>query len=268
MGETTTFGVRMAKASNEETLLAVTVACLIEDLHKGYHPSPVEGAPLHFDPDDAEHLRALYDRLIELTEPHGGGLSRVAGTAHVVLASGYLDPDDDCVALHPQLRRGASFPDWLAYDHASDTLTIHGKRYPATLFCNGGRLFYFAASKGELLRADSEPKEGSAAPAPVAGDAVRKLLDEVLEVCTRTSARMLFPSGFPDRVRAALAQDRASQAAAQVGVPDGVLSLPEAIYGAPGYVSGAWSRRNWEAIQDDLRTIAAPTPAAEPEVQR
>lgn len=194
MGETTTYGVRMAKASNEETLVAVSVASAIEDLHKGYHPGRGDDVPLHFDPDDAEHLRALYDRLMELTEPHPGGLGRVAGLAHVVLVNNILDPDDDCVELHPNLRRAAALPEWLAYDAATDTLTVHGKRYAAALLGVNG----VAGPRGSLLRIDSEPADDTVVltriDQPVAFDAVSDALDRAGVPADDRNGRPLEPA--------------------------------------------------------------------------
>ena len=95
-------GMRLAKASNEEALVATDVALIIENLHKGEHPGRGDDAPHYFNDEDPAHLRALYDRLIELTKEHPGGLFRAAGLAHVVLTNDILDPADDCVALHPK----------------------------------------------------------------------------------------------------------------------------------------------------------------------
>lgn len=106
-GNTTKLSFRQAKATDADVDAAITVACIIEDLHKGYYPASEEqveeGAPLNFDNDDPDHLRALYDRLMNLTDGIGGGLSRVAGGMHTILYNNILDPDDDCLALHPRL---------------------------------------------------------------------------------------------------------------------------------------------------------------------
>lgn len=101
-----THTVRMAKATTEDIESAFKVAVLVEGLHKGQHPAyPAEDdAPSLFVEDDREHLRALYDHLIKITEDKGGGLFRVVGGMHTLLASNILDPEDDCLALHPRLQ--------------------------------------------------------------------------------------------------------------------------------------------------------------------
>lgn len=111
--DSTTYAVRMAKATSEDVDAAIKIASAIEGLHKGYSPFEDEELPPHFDPDDSEHLRRLYDFLIEATEGVGGGLSRVAGGMHTILFNDILDPDDDCIALHPRLKV-TPVPAWLA----------------------------------------------------------------------------------------------------------------------------------------------------------
>lgn len=100
---TTAVSMRMAKATPADVNAAISIACIIEGLHKGYYPSAEDGAPTWFDEDDAEHLRFLFDTLMHLSRPVGGGLSRVAGGMHTILHNDILDPDDDCLALHPRL---------------------------------------------------------------------------------------------------------------------------------------------------------------------
>ncbi|MNN10963.1 hypothetical protein D3C81_1239030 [compost metagenome] len=90
----------MAKATHEDVDSAMKIASLVEGLHKDQHPGEAD----FFDADDSEHLRALYDHVIAATEGAGGGLFRVAFGMHSILASNILDPDDDCLALHPRLQ--------------------------------------------------------------------------------------------------------------------------------------------------------------------
>ena len=94
--------MQMAKATPADVEATMTVASIIEGLHKGWYPSDDENAPNFFDPDDQEHLRYLYDKLIEITQPVGGGLFRVAGGMHVILTNDILNPDLDHLALHPR----------------------------------------------------------------------------------------------------------------------------------------------------------------------
>lgn len=100
MSNKTTYSVRMAKATPDDIESAMKVATIVEGLHKGQHPGDAD----FFDEDDQEHLRALHGHLIAATVGAGGGLFRVAAGMHTLLDSGILDPDDDCLALHPRLQ--------------------------------------------------------------------------------------------------------------------------------------------------------------------
>ncbi|MGH8052532.1 MAG: hypothetical protein ACREP4_01180 [Stenotrophomonas sp.] len=100
MSGKTTHTLRMAKATHEDVDSAMKIASLVEGLHKDQHPGEAD----FFDADDSEHLRALYDHVIAATAGAGGGLFRVALGMHSILASNILDPDDDCLALHPRLQ--------------------------------------------------------------------------------------------------------------------------------------------------------------------
>ncbi|MCD9087386.1 hypothetical protein [Stenotrophomonas sp. SY1] len=100
MSGKTTHTVRMAKATHEDVDSAMKIAALIEGLHKDQHPGEAD----FFDADDTGHLRELYDHVIAATAGAGGGLFRVAGGMHSILVSNILDPDDDCLALHPRLQ--------------------------------------------------------------------------------------------------------------------------------------------------------------------
>ena len=100
MSNKTTYTVRMAKATTEDVESAMKVATIIEGLHKGQHPGDAD----FFDEDDTEHLRLALGHLISATSNASGGLFRVAAGMHTLLGSGILDPDDDCLALHPRLQ--------------------------------------------------------------------------------------------------------------------------------------------------------------------
>lgn len=61
-----------------------------------------------FDCDDATHLRTLYNNLARLLKTAPGFYSRViSGMCHVVLfeKNEILDPDSDCIDLHPRFAR-------------------------------------------------------------------------------------------------------------------------------------------------------------------
>jgi hypothetical protein len=99
-----TFGIRMAKAREADIEAAFEMAGVLESLGHGRYPSREgdEDAPMHFNSDDYEHLQYLHQRLIEIEEK--GSLFRVVGGLDTLLnpANAIVDPDDDCIALHPR----------------------------------------------------------------------------------------------------------------------------------------------------------------------
>jgi len=99
-------GMKMAKASADDVNAATDVAGVLENLCKGYYPSKPDADdddPMFFDPDDREHLRAFYDRVMSIVKPAPGSLFRVAGGMHTILANDVVDPDQDVLELHPRL---------------------------------------------------------------------------------------------------------------------------------------------------------------------
>jgi len=124
-----------------------------------------------------------------------------------------------------------------------------------------------------------------AAPAPVAGGAVARLADELMDASDvedgdgNPGASIAFADAA-GRLRTALAQDRASKLAAPVGVPDGgVLAAlqecrdkaraPVKCHASPsGKHSEARNAKGSGWCQWCSEEVAAPTPAAEREVGR
>ncbi len=105
---TQTIAVRMAKAGPADIAAAYELASLVENLEKGYYPAREgEDGPMHFDEDNADHLRYLFDRLTELGRSAPGGLFRVVAGLHTLLSpdNAIVDPDDDCLELHPRIKQ-------------------------------------------------------------------------------------------------------------------------------------------------------------------
>ena len=97
--------VRLAKASQADLDAAYRIMSLLDCMDDGYYPSNEEGSPTFFDSDDWEHLQFLHQQIIEIAE-HSGGICRVIGAAGILLneQNGLIDPDDDCIELHPDLK--------------------------------------------------------------------------------------------------------------------------------------------------------------------
>lgn len=102
--------MKMAKASEHDMEAAAVLAGLLTDVDSGYFPrlpdpdaAPDENAPIWFDPDDAEHLRIFYDRIKQVLDRSPGCLGRVIFGFHTLMHNDVVDPDDDCLALHPRI---------------------------------------------------------------------------------------------------------------------------------------------------------------------
>ncbi len=98
--------MKMAKATPKDLDAAIQLAGMIENVCQGYYPSnadPEDDDPMFFDADDHEHLRAFYDRVMEIVKPAPGGLHRVSGGLHTLLHNNIVDPAQDFIELHPRL---------------------------------------------------------------------------------------------------------------------------------------------------------------------
>ncbi|WP_417283385.1 hypothetical protein [Comamonas sp.] len=101
----------MAKPSELDIDAAGDLITLLGDLSRGYYPweRHEEDGPSYFDPDDHKHLRRLYDSLETLFDRAPGFPMRVIGGMCYVICydkNQILDPADDCLELHPDLKAG------------------------------------------------------------------------------------------------------------------------------------------------------------------
>lgn len=96
----------MAKASAQDIEAAGDLMVLLNALSDGRHPDPSkedEGA-WHFDPDDRQHLRDLYDALDQILERSPGMPGRIIGAMCYVIMwdqNKIIDPDADTLEMHP-----------------------------------------------------------------------------------------------------------------------------------------------------------------------
>ena len=108
------FGLQMAKASQDDIAGAFDLAAIVDAIDKGYYPSyfatPEDrdaaeeaGIPTFFDDDDMDHLRHLHQLIVDLLRRRPGfSLWRVAMGMDTILRNDILDPDADHLAIHPK----------------------------------------------------------------------------------------------------------------------------------------------------------------------
>lgn len=118
MGESKKIGVRMAKANAKDMEAAFEMAGLLEAMERGFYPAREgdEDAPTHFESDDIRHVQFLLDRLDEIARK--GSLFRVVGGLDTLLSpnNAVVDPDDDCIALHPRFTQAPTVVGWINED--------------------------------------------------------------------------------------------------------------------------------------------------------
>lgn len=103
--------MNMVKPTARDIDVGGELVALLNDLGSGYFPwdHDDETAPTWFDEDNPAHLRRLYDTLSGLLDRAPGFPTRVIGGMCYAICypkNQLLDPADDCLALHPDLRAG------------------------------------------------------------------------------------------------------------------------------------------------------------------
>jgi len=102
--------IRQAKATEEDMEAAAIVAGMLTDVATGDFPRLPDGGqlsedPAYFDPDNPDHLRAFYDRVVTCIDKHPGSLGRVVWGFHTLMHNNLVDPAQDYLALHPNIVR-------------------------------------------------------------------------------------------------------------------------------------------------------------------
>ena len=138
--------MNMAKPSaNDITAASDAMSCLNE-ISSGYYPSGGgEDSQTLFDPDDNDHLLAFYDIMKKTMDDAPGWQNRViGGMCYVILfdQNQIVDPDDDCLAIHPRFAKVEAERDELLADAQRYRLLRRGQSWSVI---NG---------IGDVLRAD------------------------------------------------------------------------------------------------------------------
>ena len=100
--------MKIAKASAQDLEAGLMLLGLLDTLSSGYYPGDSDAAadePLYFDDEDPKHLTQMWKRLKACLDMAPGFQGRVIGGAHTLMAPAneLIDPNDDCLALHPRL---------------------------------------------------------------------------------------------------------------------------------------------------------------------
>ena len=116
--------MKMAKASSRDIDAAGDAMGVMSDISKGYYPDRTGGdedRPFYFDEEDPAHLRLFYDLINETLDRAPGWPGRVIGGMCFVICydrNQILDPGQDVLDLHPDLREGLA----LLKQHRADFL--------------------------------------------------------------------------------------------------------------------------------------------------
>lgn len=101
--------MKVARADRQDLDAAMTLMGLLDTVSSGYYPSDTADAeddPLFFDTEDPEHLAQLWKRLKACLDAAPGFQGRVIFGAATMMdpRNEVIDPDDDCLSLHPKLK--------------------------------------------------------------------------------------------------------------------------------------------------------------------
>jgi hypothetical protein len=108
--------MKMAKATKEDMDAAMLLLGILEDVDSGRYPRRVDGTepsedlhdddcePGHFRPDQEDHLRAFYDRVMHCVRVRPSGISRVIWGFDTIMFNNILDPDKKTLELHPRFK--------------------------------------------------------------------------------------------------------------------------------------------------------------------
>jgi hypothetical protein len=101
--------MKLAKASPEEVEALMNLMRVLNSAEDDGPPCKPDGTwdegeeNQWFDPDNKDHLRKFYDRVMACFAEHPGGLIRTIGGYHLAMTNDVFNPDSDCYDWHPTL---------------------------------------------------------------------------------------------------------------------------------------------------------------------
>lgn len=120
--------MKIARADEKDIDAGLKLLALLDTVSSGYYPSTGndEDDPTHFDPDNKDHLAQLWKRLDNIFDSAPGFQGRIifGGVTLLDPRNEVVDPDDDCIALHPKLKKAMDNAErfrglllWTLYHH-------------------------------------------------------------------------------------------------------------------------------------------------------
>jgi len=97
--------MKIAKPSEQDIEAALELMQILNSVDSNWFPShdDDEKRPLHFDDTDPEHLAYFYLRVKQCLAKGPGFPGRVIGGMYTIMTNNVLDPNADCLALHPTI---------------------------------------------------------------------------------------------------------------------------------------------------------------------
>ena len=128
--------MKIARADEKDIEAGLALLGLLDTVSGGYYPSAnddEDDGPTFFDADDKDHLEQLWKRLDSIFDSAPGFQGRVifGGVTLMDPRNEVIDPDDDCIALHPRLTKALEDAEkfrglllWTLYHHQGGSSDI------------------------------------------------------------------------------------------------------------------------------------------------
>lgn len=105
--------MKIAKADRADMEAAMDLTSILNTVADGYSISIDDDEPF-FDPDDREHLRLFYDKVMECVKRRPSGINRVVWGGIALIDGPYIDQESGSLALSPRISRLLEADDRLA----------------------------------------------------------------------------------------------------------------------------------------------------------
>jgi hypothetical protein len=96
--------MKIAKADKADMEAAMELTSILDTVSNGYSLEDDEGETF-FDPDDREHLRMFYDKVMDCVVRQPSGINRVVWGGIALIDGPYIDQESNSLALSPRISR-------------------------------------------------------------------------------------------------------------------------------------------------------------------